>query len=249
MRYDKQIAVREFGAEGQAIIEKSTVAIVGCGALGSLQAELLVRMGIGAVRIADGDRVTIGNIHRQLLFTEQHAAEQRLKVEAAAEELRRINPRARIRSVAEFITAETIGEYVAGADLVLDALDDIRTRYLVNDTCLGAGIPWIYTGVAGTGGMVMPVIPRAGACLRCLYPDPPDTEGAANCLTSGILPQTVAMAVSIQLMQAVKILTGRGEAGTAIRFNCLEPSLRKVAVAPRAACPCRTASHLPPATF
>lgn len=238
MRYEKQIAVPSFGQNGQSVLEKSTIAIIGCGALGSLQASMLVRMGAGALRIADGDHVTIGNIHRQLLFTEQHAVEKRLKVEAAEEELQRIDKRAGIQTLAEFITPANIDNFIVGADIVLDAVDDVQTRFLINDTCLKNGIPWIYTGVAGTQGLIMPVDPAGGPCLRCLYPDVPPKEESANCLNSGILPQTVAMAVSMQIMQAVKMLTGKSETGTLIKFDCMVPDVQKITVPAKAGCIC-----------
>lgn len=238
MRYEKQIAVAEFGPEAQDALEKSTIAIAGCGALGSLQAELLVRMGAGCIRIADGDRVTIGNIHRQLLFTETHAKEQRYKVEAAKEELLKINGNADIQVRSEFINAGNIDEYMKGADIILDAVDDVQTRFLINDSCLEHNIPWIYTGVAGTQGMIMPVIPGKSPCLRCLYPHPPAREESANCANSGILPMTVAMAVSIQMTQLIKVLTQKADAGVLIKFDCMKPELRKISVQMRKGCGC-----------
>jgi molybdopterin/thiamine biosynthesis adenylyltransferase len=242
MRYEKQIAVTEFGPGGQSALENSMIVIIGCGALGSLQAGILVRMGAGRIRIADGDHVTIGNIHRQMLFTERHAREKRLKVEAAREELLRIREDAEIDILPEFITSENIEAFIKDADIVLDAVDDVQARFLANDSCRKLKKPWIYTGVAGTGGMVMPVLPPGGPCLRCLFPVPPAKEDSANCLNSGILPQTVAMAVSIQLNQAVKVLTGRAESGSAIRFDCMKPELRKIAVPRREGCVCGSAS-------
>ncbi len=230
--------VPEFGASAQSALETKCIAIIGCGALGSLQAEMLVRMGAGSIRIADGDHVTIGNIHRQLLFNEAHAEEKRLKVEAAREELLRINRTLDIQIQPEYITPENIDDFISGADLVLDAVDDVETRFLINGRCLKFRIPWVYTGVAGTQGMIMPVIPGEGPCLRCLYPHPPANESSANCANCGILPQTVTMAVSMQLTQAIKVLTGKAEAGTLIKFDCMEPMVRKIKVPVRDGCDC-----------
>lgn len=239
MRYEKQMKVPEFGEAGQRALEESVITIIGCGALGSLQAEMLVRMGAKNLRIADGDHVSIGNIHRQLLFTEAHAEENRLKVEAAKEELYRINRGVDIQILPEFITADNIDDFIDGSDIVLDAVDDVSTRFLINDRSLKADLPWIYTGVAGKQGMIMPIIPGKGPCLRCLYPQQPGKEDSANCANSGILPMTVAMAVSMQLTQAVKVLTGTAEAGTLIKFDCMVPVLRKIWVPVRKGCFCR----------
>jgi len=238
MRYAKQTAVENFGQETQSVLHDSTIAIIGCGALGSLQSILLTRMGVGALRIADGDRVTLGNIHRQLLFSERDAEENRFKVDAARAELTRFNREVAVKVVPDFITPQNIHEFIRGASLVLDATDDIQTRYLINDSCLKAGIPWIYTGVAGTQGLIMAVLPGSGPCLRCLYPEPPEKESSANCLTCGILPTTVAMAVPMQINLALQILTGKVEAGTLIRFDCWEPQLRKLKVHSLPGCIC-----------
>lgn len=220
------------------MLSQSTIAIIGCGALGSLQSILLTRMGVGALRIADGDRVTLSNIHRQILFSEEDVAAERFKVDVARTELARGNSEVAVTTMAEFITPENIHAFISGAAVVLDATDDIQIRYLINDTCLLAGIPWIYTGVAGTGGLIMTVLPGEGACLRCLYPEPPEREGTANCLTCGILPTTVAMAVPLQISQALKVLTGEAEAGTLIQFDTVEPQLRKLKVHPLPGCLC-----------
>ena len=238
MRYAKQTAVKNFGPATQSILRESTIAIVGCGALGSLQSILLTRMGVGSLRIADGDRVTLGNIHRQLLFSEADAEENRFKVDAALTELTRYNREVAIKVVPEFITPQNISEFIRGASLVLDATDDINTRYLINDSCITAGIPWVYTGVAGTQGMIMAVLPGQGPCLRCLYPEPPAKESSANCLTCGILPTTVTMAVPMQINLALQILTGEVEAGTLIRFDSWEPSIRKLKVHSLPGCLC-----------
>ncbi|MFA7173308.1 MAG: HesA/MoeB/ThiF family protein [Kiritimatiellia bacterium] len=243
MRYEKQRAVKSFGEKTQQALSASTIAIVGCGALGSLQSMLLSRMGVGALRIADGDRVTLSNIHRQLLFSEKDVVENQFKVNAARRELARCNSEVGVTTMAKFITPENIQEFIRGAAVVLDATDDIQTRYLINDSCLQAGIPWIYTGVAGTGGLIMTVLPGEGACLRCLYPEPPEHGSSANCLTCGILPTTVAMAVPLQITQALKILTGEAEAGTLIQFDTIEPQLRKLKVHALSGCLCSVKSR------
>ena len=237
MRYNKQITVKEFGQQTQETLSQSTIAIIGCGALGSLQSELLTRMGVGKLRIADGDRVTIGNIHRQLLFSEKDAQENMLKVVAAKTKLQKINSEVEITKFAKFITEDNISAFIDGASIVLDATDDIAIRFLINDSCLKTGIPWIYTGVAGTQGLIMPVLPH-GPCLRCLYPEPPDKERVVNCNNSGILPATVTMAVSMQINQALKILTGEAEAGTLIKFDCWKPRVQRLKVNAVPGCIC-----------
>ena len=129
-----------------------------------------------------------------------------------------------------------------GTEFVLDAVDDVATRFLTNDSCLQHKTPWIYAGVAGTQGMIMLVPAHGGPCLRCLYPHPPEKEESANCANSEILPQTVTIAVSIQISLAIKILTGKAEAGTLIKFDCMEPKIQKIKVPVKAGCICNTTS-------
>jgi adenylyltransferase/sulfurtransferase len=226
MRYIKQTMVPEFGEESQKTLSAATIAIVGCGALGSLQAELLTRMGVGTLRVADSDIVSLNNLHRQLLFTERDAEQGTPKVTAAAARLASLNSDVTVRTVAERITRDNIAAFAAKADLVLDATDNIATRYLINDYCVRNSLPWIYAGVAGTGGLILPILPREGPCLRCLYPDPPRESDAATCTADGILPMTVALAVSLQLAQVVRILNRTAVPGTLIRLNVWDASVR-----------------------
>ena len=238
LRHAKQIAVPEFGEETQRLLSTATVAIVGCGALGALQAELLTRMGVGTLRIADADIVSLGNLHRQVLFTERDAAEGVPKVSAAAARLAALNSSLVLHTVAERVTRHTIAAFIGDADLVLDATDNTATRFLLNDYCVREALPWIYAGVAGTGGLILPVLPQEGPCLRCLYPDPPAEEDAATCAVNGILPTTVALAVSLQVTQAVRVLNRTAKPGTLIRLNAWDASVRTAVVRRDPACPC-----------
>jgi len=238
MRYTKQIQVPAFGEAGQQSLSAARVAIVGCGALGCLQAELLTRMGVGALRIADGDIVSLDNLHRQTLFTERDAAEGTPKVAAAQARLAALNREVQLSVVAERVTRDNIGRFASEATLILDATDSTPTRYLINDFCVRNRVPWIYTGVAGTGGMVLPVLPMEGPCLRCLYPDPPEESDTATCATSGILPTAVTQAVSLQITQALRILTRTAAPGTLVRFDAWDASVRTSLVRRDPGCPC-----------
>jgi len=237
-RYAKQILVPELGEPGQMCLAAATVTIVGCGALGTMQAELLTRMGIGSLRIADSDIVSLDNLHRQLLFTERDASEGTPKVAAAAARLATLNSRIALHTVAQRITRDNLSAFAGDADLILDASDNTATRFLINDFCVRSKIPWIYAGVAGTGGLVFPVLPQEGPCLRCLYPDPPAEDDAATCAADGILPMTVTLAVSLQIAQAVRILNRTAKPGTLIRLNVWDASVRTTSVRRDPACPC-----------
>lgn len=238
-RFMRQVAVPEFGEATQQVLSAATVALVGCGALGGMQAELLARMGVGSLRIADFDVVSLINLHRQILYTEADVALQRQKIEAAAAHLHAVNSEMRLVALSEKVTAENIDAFLSGADVVLDATDNSETRFLLNDWCVAQRVPWIYTGVSGTGGLVLPILP-GGPCLRCLYPEPPAVEEMAHPNTGGVLSTTVAMAVSLQVTQLLRILQQTARAGELLRFNVWNPSLRTTKLQQQPGCVCCT---------
>ncbi len=217
-RYRKQILVKQFGVSGQETIQKARVLIAGCGALGSVTATLLARAGIGYLRLADRDTVDISNLHRQILFSEKDAAEKEPKAEVSAEKLAAFNSLTRAEAVVTHIGPETIDALTEDTDLILDCTDNFETRFVINEAAVRKGIPWIYTGVTGTEGMVKSFVPvSAGSgnpplfteCLQCYIPEIPDPEKTENCDTAGILGTTVMFAASLQVNEAIKILTGR----------------------------------------
>lgn len=238
VRYAKQMAVDVFGEKTQAILSRSTVAIVGCGALGGCAADLLTRMGIHALRIADNDFVTEQNLHRQLLFVEADAEQHQLKVSATAKRLLERNHHLDLQVSPMRIDASNIDAFIAGCDLVLDATDNSETRFLLNERCLALRIPWIYTGISATTGLILPIFPDRGPCLRCLYPDVLLKSDTAHPDTEGVLSTTVIHAVSMQITMALKILTRQQHPGELIRFDLWQPSLRTVHLKQRATCIC-----------
>jgi adenylyltransferase/sulfurtransferase len=241
-RFVRQMAVPEFGEATQEFLASATIALVGCGALGGLQAELLTRMGVGELRLADFDIVSLMNLHRQILYTEQDVTTQRPKIEAAVEHLRCVNSAVRLVARSEKITSENMDGYLSGATMVLDATDNSETRFLINDWCVSHQVPWIYTGVSGTAGLILPIMP-GGPCLRCLYPEPPAPEEMAHPNTGGVLSTTVAMAVSLQVTQLLRILNKTVHPGQLIRFNVWDPSIRTIKVPRNPACACCGKSH------
>jgi adenylyltransferase/sulfurtransferase len=207
-RYQRQQILPEIGPGGQLKLAQSTVFIVGCGALGGFQANLLARAGLGAIRIADRDLVEWSNLQRQVLFEESDAEANVPKAEAAARRLRAINSTISVEALAVDVTTQNAESLLAGADLVLDGTDNFETRYLLNDVCVKLGKPWVYGGVLGTIGMVMPVIPGRGPCLRCVIPNSPDPGTFPTCDTAGVLNSAVAFVASMQVAMAIRILLG-----------------------------------------
>jgi molybdopterin-synthase adenylyltransferase len=209
-RYSRQILYPGIGEAGQEAILHSHAAIVGCGALGSFHAAALARAGVGSLTIIDRDYIEVGNLHRQWLFEEADAAEALPKAVAAERRIQRINSLISVRGVVADLTAANVGDLLGDADVILDGTDNFDARYLINDFAVSRGIPWIYGAAVGSYGLTMPVIPGRTPCLRCVYPDPP--EGAQpTCETAGVLNAIVSVVASLQVADALKLLSGHPE--------------------------------------
>ena len=207
-RYSRQILFPGIAESGQAALMRARVAIVGCGALGSFHAMALARAGVGEIAIVDRDYVEPANLQRQWLFEESDAAEALPKAVAAERRIARINGSIRARGVVADVTCENIAELIGGAQLILDGTDNFETRYLINDFAVSRGVPWIYGAVVASYGLTMPVIPGRTACLRCVYPDLPGGS-QPTCETAGVLNAIVSAVASLQVADALKILSGR----------------------------------------
>lgn len=238
-RYSRHVLLDRIGQEGQRKLAASSALVLGCGSLGSSQAMLLARAGVGRLVLADRDIVEARNLPTQLLYDERDVAEGLPKAEAAARRLRAVNSGIAIEPVIADVTAANISELVAGADLVLDGTDNFETRYLLNDAAVKAGKPWVYGGVLGTDGMVMAVRPGRGACLRCLFDAPPDLGQSPTCDTFGVLNAAAAWVAALQVSEAIKLLLGGGDAGTSLHIlDIWGGSATAVAADRRAGCAC-----------
>ncbi|MBU4199624.1 MAG: ThiF family adenylyltransferase [Kiritimatiellae bacterium] len=207
-RYARQVVLPEIGASGQRKLLGSSVLIIGCGALGCIQAELLARAGVGKLVIADRDVPTIHNLQRQFLFDEDDVAAKLPKAVAAARKLKKINSTINIEEIVMDITPDNIEGLVKASDVILDGTDNFETRFLINDAAVKYGKPWIYGGVQGTMGMVLPVCPVSGPCLLCLLSEPPPHASLPTCDTHGVLNTIVAWIASLQVTEAFKLLLG-----------------------------------------
>jgi adenylyltransferase/sulfurtransferase len=206
-RYSRQILFPGIGERGQEALARSHAAVVGCGALGSFHAAALARAGAGRITIVDRDYVEPSNLHRQWLFEESDAAEALPKAVAAERRIARINSAVYARGVVADLTPSNIAELLGDADVILDGTDNFEARYLINDFAVSRGIPWIYGAAVGSYGLTMPVIPGRTACLRCIYPDPPSGP-QPTCETAGVLNVIVSAVASLQVADALKILSG-----------------------------------------
>jgi len=210
-RYSRQVLFEGIGAEGQSRLMASSAVLVGCGALGTVQASLLVRAGVGTLRIIDRDFVEETNLQRQILFDEEDVRALLPKAAAAEKKLRATNSLVRVEGVVEDLNASTIGRLLDGFDLILDATDNFDARYLLNDFAVKAGTPWIYGACVGSYGLTFPILPGETACLRCVFESAPPPGLSPTCDTAGVLGPIVGIIASLQAAEALKILTGRPE--------------------------------------
>jgi molybdopterin-synthase adenylyltransferase len=237
-RYARHRVIPEIGDAGQEKISAATALIVGCGALGSIQSQLLVRAGVGRVRIADNDVAERVNLQRQILFDEDDIAAKRPKAEIAARKLARVNPEVDIEGIVSRVTAENIESLISGVDIIIDACDNFATRYLINDASVKNKVPWIYGGVIGTTGMCLPVVPGQGPCMRCVFPLPPEPGSTPTGVEAGILSSAPAAVGAIQCAFALHLLVeGRLEDYSLAMLDLWNGSLRTVDVARDLNCP------------
>ncbi len=208
-RYARHTVLQQIGEAGQQRLAQSSVLVLGCGGLGSMLSEMVVRAGVGMVRIVDSDVVDLSNLHRQMLYDEDDVACGLAKAKIAAAKLGRINSAITIEAIDTRATATNIEELLQGVDLVLDGTDNFATRYLLNRACVRLGKPWIYGGVLATVGMSMNILPGEGPCFSCFLPEPTtavDDDHGPTCETHGVLATVPQLIAVIQVTEAIKIL-------------------------------------------
>ncbi|MDG2012971.1 MAG: ThiF family adenylyltransferase, partial [Pirellulaceae bacterium] len=211
-RYSRQILFPRIGIEGQRKLAAGTALVVGCGALGSVIAETLVRAGVGCVRIVDRDYLELHNLQRQVLFDEADVESGLPKAIAAKRKLETINSQVRVEAFVEDLSHRTISRLAAGVTVIVDGTDNFEARFLINDYAMESGIPWIYGGCIGSEGQSMTVVPGQSNCLNCLMVDGPPPPGTtAGCDVAGVIGPAVNMVASIQSAEALKILSGNVE--------------------------------------
>ena len=205
-RYSRQVMLEEIGFEGMEKLRSAKVCVVGAGGIGNPVITQLVAMGVGKLRIVDRDVIEVTNLHRQHLYTDDDIG--RVKVEAAAERLRKLNPGIEIEPVPMSVTKFTAEGIVKGFDIVIDALDSVDARYALNDACIKHNIPLVYAGAIGVTGSVSTILPNNSACLRCMFPELKEEEMPA-CSTEGVHPSVLYLVAGIQVSEAIKIITGQ----------------------------------------
>ncbi|MCP4606939.1 MAG: thiazole biosynthesis adenylyltransferase ThiF [Proteobacteria bacterium] len=207
-RYSRHMLLPEIGEQGQELISKGSVLVVGSGALGTVIAETLVRAGVGFVRIVDRDVIESSNLHRQFLFDEEDASLRLPKAEVAVKKLGKINSGVKLQGEVADVTPHNVEKLITDIDVVVDGTDNVETRYVVNDACIKHNKPWVYGGAVGTAGMTMSIVPQVGPCLRCLFDEPPQPGVLPTCDTVGVFSAAPVVVGALQSTQTIKLLIG-----------------------------------------
>ena len=202
-RYDLQIMIRGIGVDGQEKLKRAKVVIAGSGGLGSPASIYLAAAGVGTLRIVDHDRVELSNLNRQILHWDRDIG--RSKVDSAAEKLSQLNQGVKIEPVEETINEANVSQLVAGFDLIVDAMDNLPTRYLLNKAAIENNIPFVHGAVYGLEGRAMTIVPGKTACLRCVY------RGFIPEEKFPVIGVTPAVIGCIQATEAIKYITGIGK--------------------------------------
>jgi adenylyltransferase/sulfurtransferase len=202
-RYDRQIMIRDIGVEGQEKLKRSRVMVAGAGGLGSPIAIYLTAAGVGTIRLIDHDQVTLSNLNRQILHWEEDI--ERKKTDSAKTKLRRLNSGVTLEAMAETITEENVSQLIEGCDVIVDAMDNLPTRYVLNRCAVEKKIPFFHGAVNGFEGRAMTILPGKTACLRCLYRGPVPQEKFP---VIGVAPAMIGI---IQVTEVIKYLVGIGK--------------------------------------
>ncbi|MFB6466292.1 thiazole biosynthesis adenylyltransferase ThiF [Cytobacillus sp. Hz8] len=203
-RYSRQTLFAPIGLSGQAKIRSKHALIIGAGALGSGNAEILVRSGIGKLTIIDRDYIEASNLQRQQLYTEKDVEDKLPKAIAAKKRLQEVNSDVEVDAIVGDATPEVLEQYGQNVDLILDATDNFETRMAINDISQKYQIPWVYGACVGSFGMSFTIIPGITPCLNCLLKTIP-IQGM-TCDTGGIIAPAVQMVIAHQAAEALKVL-------------------------------------------
>lgn len=208
LKYSRQILVDSFGEGGQIKLQNATVLIVGMGGLGNPAAQYLAASGVGKLILADGDKIEITNLPRQILFGEDDIDEN--KADIAEQKLAAQYPELEIEVFDEMLDEEMAEVYCHQADVVLDCTDNLTARYLINQACINTKTPLVVGAATGLDGQCLVVDSNQedSACYQCLFPSTQQAP-AQNCQTIGILGPVLAMIAGMQALNAIKIITGK----------------------------------------
>ncbi len=231
IRYSRQLVIPEIGEAGQEKLRVAKVLVVGAGGLGSPAAMYLAAAGVGTLGLVDSDVVDLSNLQRQILHGVNHLG--LAKVESAKRALAHLNPGVHVVPHRMTVTSVNVSGLIEPYDVVVDAVDNLETRYVVNDACVKAGKPLIEAGVLRFDGMVLTVVPGKGPCYRCIFPILPPPGAVPSCREAGIIGAVPGVVGSIEALEAIKVILGLGQplVGRLLLFDGLAMTWREVSAA------------------
>ena len=243
--YSRQVILKELGQKGQKKLCAAKIAVVGVGGLGTVSSLYLALAGVGQLRLIDQDVVEIKNLHRQILYTTEDVDYP--KAEAAAKKLEKMNPLLKAEPISENVNAGNVERLVSGMDLVVDGLDNMATRYLINRACVKFEIPYVFGAGIGMEGNLSVFSPPETPCLECVLPNLSDNE-LLRCDTRGVLGATTGIIGAMQAFEAIKVISGVGTSlkGKLMICDFTDMTFTTIDIAKRANCPsCEgVASHV-----
>lgn len=238
-RYSRQIKLSNVGAEGQAKLARARVVMLGAGGLGAPAAMYLAAAGVGMLTLIDDDRVERSNLHRQIIHADARVGMR--KTESARMTLTALNPRIRVETRNERLTAANVEALLAGHDIIFDGADNFPARYLLAAASVRLGIPLVYGAVERFTGQVSVFDPRRedSPCYRCLFPEPPAAEDAPNCSEAGVLGVLPGLIGLLQACETLKLILGIGEplAGRLLTLDALAMRMRELRLPRDPECP------------
>jgi molybdopterin/thiamine biosynthesis adenylyltransferase len=231
-RYNRQMLISDLGSEGQRRLKASKVVVAGIGGLGCLSSLYLAAAGVGKIILVDKGKFELSDLNRQVLCWQRDIG--RFKAKVAKEKLEALNPEIQVEALVAEITKDSAYDVIGGVDVVVDGLDNWRTRFVLNDYCVMQGIPFVHAGVSALHGQMITIVPGEGPCLRCVFPkEPPEVEKIP------VLGATPALLAALQVIDVIKLITGLGKplVGRMLFFNGKEMEFETVEMKRSPKCP------------
>ena len=237
LRYDRQIILPQIGMDGQLKLKNAKVLIIGAGGLGAPAALYLAGAGVGTIGLMDADAVSMSNLQRQIIFSESMVDQN--KAESAKQVLEHLNSGIQVKAYKEFITPQNAEEIISEYDFVIDAVDNFEAKFLINDACVMAQKPFSHAGIIRFKGQLMTYVPGEGPCYRCVFKDPPPKDAVPTCKQAGVIGAMGGVIGSLQAMEAVKYIIGKGDllTGRLLTYDALTMTFRTIKLPKNHDCP------------
>ena len=221
-RYSRHIILQEVGVKGQKKLLNASVLIIGAGGLGAPAALYLAAAGVGTIGIVDADEVDLSNLQRQVIHTTNDVG--KAKVKSAAETMEAINPDVTVKTYRTFVDSTNIMDLIKDYDFIIDGTDNFPAKFLINDACVMAGKPFSHAGIIRFKGQLMTYVPGEGPCYRCVFKNPPPKDAVPTCKQAGVIGAMGGVIGSLQAMEAIKYIIGKGEllTGKLLTYDALK---------------------------